>query len=97
MSAAYLRAKATMRVVRGGGEDDSVTTREENSALSKALAAPDEPDNATAGCIGVLPVLASEPWRPFTARPRGNHGGHRVRPAGAGRAGAGRLAPVRPS
>lgn len=60
VSAAYLRAKATMRVVRGGGEDDSVTTREENSALSKALAvAPDEPDNGTAGCIGVLSLLAS--------------------------------------
>lgn len=60
VSAAYLRARATMRVVSGRGEDDSVTTREENSALSKALAvAPDEPDNGAAGCIGVLSVLAS--------------------------------------
>ncbi|WP_328297133.1 hypothetical protein OG389_04435 [Streptomyces sp. NBC_00435] len=60
VSAAYLRAKARMRVERGGGDDDSVTIREENSALAKALAvAPDEPDNGTAGCVGVLLVLAS--------------------------------------
>ncbi|MCM1965794.1 hypothetical protein [Streptomyces sp. G1] len=60
VSAAYLRSKAKMRVERGGGEDDSVTTREGNSALAKALAvAPDEPDNGTAGCLGVLLLLAS--------------------------------------
>ncbi|MFE4258495.1 hypothetical protein [Streptomyces sp. NPDC056883] len=60
VSAAYLRSKAKMRVESGRGEDDSVTTREENSALAKALAvAPDEPDNGTAGCLGVLLLLAS--------------------------------------
>lgn len=60
VSAAYLRSKAKMRVERGGGEDDSVTIREENSALAKALAvAPEEPDNGTAGCVGVLLLLAS--------------------------------------
>ncbi|MFD6892583.1 hypothetical protein [Streptomyces sp. NPDC059957] len=60
VSAVYLRAKASMRVERGGGEDDSVTIREENSALAKALAvAPEEPDGGAAGCIGVTLVLAS--------------------------------------
>ncbi|MFI5863496.1 hypothetical protein [Streptomyces sp. NPDC051546] len=60
VSAAYLTAKAKMRVERGGGEDDSVTHREENSALAKALAvAPEEPDNGTAGCVGVLSLLAA--------------------------------------
>ncbi|MCX5300115.1 hypothetical protein OG898_27095 [Streptomyces sp. NBC_00193] len=60
VSAAYLRSKAKMRVERGGGEDEIVTTREENSELAKALAvAPDEPDSGTAGCIGVLLFLAS--------------------------------------
>ncbi|MFF1408662.1 hypothetical protein ACFVX6_02510 [Streptomyces sp. NPDC058289] len=60
VSAAYVRSKAKMRVERGGGEDDSVTLREENSALAKALAvAPEEPDNGTAGCLGVLSLLAA--------------------------------------
>ncbi|MDD9376185.1 hypothetical protein M8Z33_05780 [Streptomyces sp. ZAF1911] len=60
VSAAYLRSKAKMRVERGSGEDEIVTTREDNSALAKALAvAPDEPDSGTAGCIGVLLFLAS--------------------------------------
>ncbi|WP_327308221.1 hypothetical protein OG730_36245 [Streptomyces sp. NBC_01298] len=60
VSAAYLRSKAKMRVERGGGEDDSVTLREENSALAKALAvAPEEPDGDTKGCLGVLSVLVA--------------------------------------
>lgn len=60
VSAAYLRAKAEMRVERSRTEDDSVTTREENSALAKALAiAPGEPDRSSAGCLGVLLVLGS--------------------------------------
>lgn len=60
VSAAYLRAKAEVRVERRGGEDDTVTTREENSALAKALAiAPDEPDDGTMGCLGVLLVMVA--------------------------------------
>lgn len=60
VSAAYLRAKAKMRVERTRTEDDSVTIREENSALAKALAvAPDEPDNGTIGCLGAVLVLVS--------------------------------------
>ncbi|MFD5143496.1 hypothetical protein [Streptomyces sp. NPDC058401] len=60
VSAAYLRAKAKLSFETKGGEDDTVTTREENSALAKALAvAPDEPDDGTLGCLGSLLVLVS--------------------------------------
>ncbi|MCJ0875474.1 hypothetical protein [Streptomyces sp. AP-93] len=60
VSAAYLRAKAKLSVESKGGDGDNVTTREENSALAKALAiAPDEPDDSTLGCLGALLVLVS--------------------------------------
>lgn len=60
VSAAFLRAKAKVSVELKGGEGDSVTTREENSALAKALAvAPDEPDGSTMGCLGIVLVLVS--------------------------------------
>lgn len=60
VSAAYLRAKADLRVEQGTGEDAKVTTREVNSALGKALAlTPDEPDNASMGCFGAVLLLVS--------------------------------------
>lgn len=60
VSAAYLRAKAKLSVESRGGDGDHVTTREENSALAKALAvAPDEPDDSAMGCLGALLVLVA--------------------------------------
>ncbi|MFE4631855.1 hypothetical protein ACFRJ1_00575 [Streptomyces sp. NPDC056773] len=60
VSAAFLRAKSKVSTERKGGEGDHVTTREENSALAKALAvAPDEPDESTMGCLGALLVAVS--------------------------------------
>ncbi|MFZ3495698.1 hypothetical protein ACODT5_21155 [Streptomyces sp. 5.8] len=60
MSAAYLRASAKLSVETKGGEGDHVTSREENSALAKALAiAPEEPDGDTMGCFGSLFVLVA--------------------------------------
>ncbi|MCX4776473.1 hypothetical protein OG435_06700 [Streptomyces sp. NBC_01264] len=60
VSAAYLRAKAKLSTESKGGDGDNVTTREENSALAKALAvAPDEPDDSALGCFGALFVLVS--------------------------------------
>ncbi|MGW6708107.1 hypothetical protein ACWGDE_24885 [Streptomyces sp. NPDC054956] len=60
VSAAFLRAKADLRVEQGSGEDAKVTTREVNSALGKALAVvPEEPSNASVGCSGMFLLLVS--------------------------------------
>lgn len=98
MSAAYLRAKAKLSVERKGGDGDNVTTREENSALAKALAiAPDEPDDSTMGCLGALLVLVSRtPRRTWAGsrRPRCSWDPS-CRPCRAGPYGSGAAGPNR--
>lgn len=60
VAAAYLRAKAELKEETGSGEDAKTTTRQENSALSKALSvAPTEPDSFSMGCWGVVLLLVS--------------------------------------
>ncbi|MFE2306888.1 hypothetical protein [Streptomyces sp. NPDC059411] len=59
VAAAYLRAKAELKEETGSGEDAKTTTRQENSALSKALSvAPTEPDS-NMGCWGAVLLLVA--------------------------------------
>ncbi|MEV6950624.1 hypothetical protein [Streptomyces sp. NPDC051183] len=51
VSAAYLAASSELRTESGRGEDSSVTTREENSAMARALSpAPPEPSGNARSC-----------------------------------------------
>ncbi|MFG3000428.1 hypothetical protein [Streptomyces sp. NPDC048340] len=60
VSAAYLAASSELRTESGRGEDSSVTTREENSALARALSpAPPEPSGNARSCTASLLLLAS--------------------------------------